>query len=34
MVLVLSIVGSEVGAMTVLFWRAVFPLWKEDYEYA
>lgn len=29
-----EIVDSEVDAMTVLFWRALFPLWKQDYEYA
>lgn len=31
---VFEIVDPEVDAMTVLFWRALFPLWKQDYEYA
>lgn len=25
-------VDPEVDAMTGLFWRALFPLWKQDYE--
>lgn len=31
---VFKIVDREVDAMTVLFWHALFPLWKQDYECA
>lgn len=31
---VFEIVDPEVDAVTVLFWRVLFPLWKQDYEYA
>lgn len=31
---IFEIVDSEVDAMSVLFWRELFPLWKQDYKYA
>lgn len=34
LVLFLRFVDPEVDAVTVLFWRALFPLWKQDYESA